>query len=57
MHYCLTAKAAVTCDTDGPGMQTDFFYQMGAFVLQSTLVWAAFLLLPYSTRAGVQDCA
>jgi len=53
MQYCLTADISkVTCDTDGPGMQDGFFYQMGAFVLQNTLVWGAFLLLPCSTRAA-----
>lgn len=55
-HLCLTADIhRISCDTDGPGQQRDFFFQFGAFWLQSTLVWAAFLLLPYSARyAGSQ---
>lgn len=58
-HACLTADVhKVTCDTNGPGQQRDFFFQFGAFWLQSWLVWIAFLLLPWSARmAGTQKQA
>jgi len=52
-QYCLTADLSrVTCDVDGPGLASDFFWETAAFVVQSSLVWMAFLLLPYSTRAA-----
>merc|ERR1712003_331594 len=55
---CVTAPAKGDkhkCDEQGPGSVGNVYIVIGGFLLQFSLVWIAFLLLPFSEERGRQS--
>merc|ERR1719476_578064 len=55
-YMCVHPGGSHSCDTEGPGSTQDLGSGLVDFVGSCVLVWAAFLLLPYSaTSAGLRS--